>query len=216
MTSPVPETVYSRYLDALLKGDSSQCRSIVQSLLDDGCHLLDLYEQLFRRSLYEVGDLWAKNLITVAEEHIATAITERLLSQLQDLSTTDGNERKRVVISCVTSDLHQIGAKMVANLFETHGWDTYFLGANMPITELLGAIDRVKPDVICLSLALIENLKTLEVTIREIRSNHPQTPIVAGGRAFMNLDASQHNLGQQPNVHLLHSVIQLERFIESV
>lgn len=215
MVSPVSEPVYSQYFKALLQGDSRQCKSIAQSLLDEGLGMLDLYEHLFRRTLYETGELWAKNLISVADEHIVTAITESLLSQLHTPGAGSEKESKRVLISCVTSDLHQIGAKMVSNLFELQGWESYYLGANMPITDLLDVIDRIQPSIICLSLALVEHLKTLEVTIREIQLRHPQTPIVLGGRAFVILDQGQHQLNQFQNVHILKSVIQLEQFISS-
>jgi|APSaa5957512622_1039677.scaffolds.fasta_scaffold23176_4 MerR family transcriptional regulator, light-induced transcriptional regulator len=215
MLSAISDTQYQQYFNALLQGDGAQCKTIVQSLLSQEIHFLDLYEQLFRRSLYETGELWAKGLISVADEHIATAITENLISQLQPTLRGFNKSRGRVVISNVTSDLHQIGGKMVANYFEVMGWETYFLGANMPLTDLLGAIDRLIPDVICLSLSLIEHVKILEVTIREIQSTHPKTPIIAGGRAFLNSDPGYHNLGHIQNVHILQSVIQLEQFISS-
>ncbi|MBU2644642.1 cobalamin-dependent protein [bacterium] len=213
MTPLVSEAVYNQYFNALLQGDRARCKSIALSLLDQGLNILVLYEQLFRRSLYDIGELWANGLISIAEEHIATAVTESLISQLHEPGIANGTDSRRVIISCVTSDLHQIGARMAANLFESHGWESYYLGANMPITDLLDAIDRVQPHVICLSLALIEHLKILAVTIREIQLRHPRTPIVVGGGAFGNMD-SHDQIGFQ-NVHVLQSMIELERFISS-
>lgn len=215
--SPDPfEADYQHYLEALLQGDRGRCESIVQSLIVRQIDILVLYESFFRRSLYEIGEMWAKNLISVAEEHIATAITESLLSQMQVDSPRQEKGQLRVVVSCIASDLHQIGAKMVANLFELHGWETYFLGANMPVTDLLDAIDRIQPQAICLSLALVEHIRALEVTIQEIRLRHPQTPIITGGSAFTNLDPATHAINRFNDVHILKSVVQLEGLIDSV
>ena len=213
MTSPIAEDTYNQYLNALLTGDSTLCKGIVQDLLGLNISFLDLYDHLYRRSLADVGDLWAKNMITVADEHIATAITESLISQLQPVSSGLEKTGQRVLISCITSNLHQIGAKIVAGHFEQLGWDTYYLGANMPITDLLDIIDRIQPDVICLSLALVEHFKTLTLTIREIQLRHPQTPIVVGGQAFKKADPADQQLNAFQNVHILRSINQLDHFI---
>ena len=211
----ITESEYQQYLKVLLAGDAVQCKSMVDSFLQHQVGILDLYEQIFRRSLYEIGDLWFKNQISVADEHLATAITESLINQVQAAAEQADHIKKRVFVSCVTADLHQVGARMVANLFELHGWDSYYLGANMPITDLLGAIEKIQPDVICLSLVLIEHIKTLEVTVNEIRLIRPQTPIIVGGGAFSNLDPGSLALSQVPHLHILKSIVQLEELIDS-
>ena len=66
------------YLRALLAGQSATCRQMVQSILDQGCSITDLYTRLFERSLYDVGDLWEHHRISVAVEHLATSMTESL------------------------------------------------------------------------------------------------------------------------------------------
>jgi len=216
MISPVSEADYSQYFSALMQGDHALCLAIARSLLSSDYTIFDLYEQLFKRSLYDIGELWTKNMITVADEHIATAITERLISQLNPTGTERGQTPQQVIISCVASDLHQIGAKMVSNLFEYHGWNTFYLGANMPITDLLDAIDRLQPDIICLSLGMVEHFRTLEITIREIQLRNPQSPVVVGGQAFAIADPATHNLDRFQNVHILQSLNQIEQFISGI
>ena len=213
MNSPISETVYHRYIKLLLQGNRSECLSIARSLLSPDFSIFDIYEQLFKPSLYDIGDLWAKNMITVADEHIATAITESLIAQLQPGRAENSRRQQRVLISCVAADLHQIGAKMVANLFEHCGWDTFYLGANMPVTDLLDAINRIQPEIICLSLGLIEHFKPLAVIIHEIQLSHPQIPVVVGGLAFLNTGPDVHGLDRFQNVHILQSMTQLEHFI---
>lgn len=41
-----------------------------------------LYENIIKKSLYEVGELWESNKITVATEHLASAIVEAILNEL--------------------------------------------------------------------------------------------------------------------------------------
>ena len=75
----ITDDLYRDYLENLLKGRRSVCFRTVSSLLDNGVELKTLYLDLFQRSLYEVGDQWESNRISVSTEHLATAITESLL-----------------------------------------------------------------------------------------------------------------------------------------
>jgi len=77
------ELVYEEYLAALLAGDRARCTALVEELLAAGVGLKDLYVHLFQRALYRVGELWERQRVSVAVEHLATAITERLLTLVQ-------------------------------------------------------------------------------------------------------------------------------------
>ena len=72
--SPVRE-----FLTALLAGNRKRCAQIVEEYRKVHPELIELYEEVFKRSLYEVGALWESNLISVATEHLSTALIEALL-----------------------------------------------------------------------------------------------------------------------------------------
>ncbi|MBV5326804.1 MAG: cobalamin-dependent protein, partial [Chlorobium sp.] len=114
--------------------------------------------ELFQKSMYRVGELWEINEISVAREHLATTITESMLSITYPHLFTGLQSAKKAIISCTANEYHQLGGKMVADIFELHGWDTHFLGVNTPINELLACIDEIKPDLIGLSLAVYFNV----------------------------------------------------------
>jgi len=79
---PVPapdgEVAYREYLNGLLAGDRQACRAVFESWLAAGAELRALYQEVIQRSLYGVGELWARGWASVATEHVATAITESL------------------------------------------------------------------------------------------------------------------------------------------
>ena len=72
----IPEAVYLHYLNALLDGDKKQCLQIVVNLLDQKVSLKEIYLQLFQRSMYRIGQMWENERCSIANEHIATKITE--------------------------------------------------------------------------------------------------------------------------------------------
>lgn len=180
----IKEQLYQTYLQELLAGNKANCNAIVNQLQTDDADFRSIYLDLFQRSLYEVGQLWENNTISVATEHIATAITESLLALLYpSLFLMDHNGRKAVV-TCAMNEYHQIGGKMIADIFEVNGWDSHFLGANTPVPSLLEHIESYQPDVVALSLSLYGNMERLVATLHTIRGNFANLDLIVGGQAF--------------------------------
>jgi methanogenic corrinoid protein MtbC1 len=74
---------------------------------------------------------------------------------------------------------------MVADMLEADGWDVRFLGANVPSTAVLAAIDAHDPDLLGISATMLLNasrVAELVASVRERASDRPR--IVVGGAAF--------------------------------
>ncbi len=209
----IQDNVYEKFLMFLLNGDQRECSRIVSDLLNSGIDIKDLYINLFQRSQYRVGELWEENKISVAKEHLCTAIIERLLNLVYPKLFSSEKTGKKAVISCNVNEYHQIGGKMVADLFELHGWDGYFLGANTPIADLIKLIDEKQPDMVGVSLSLVSNLHLLHQSIETIRATYPQIDILVGGQAFRWGGAD--SLKKYPSVTYISDLHQLESFIAS-
>ena len=183
-TSLLTDAEYRDYLDNLLSGRRQACMATVQKLLDEKASVRAIYLDLFKRSLYDVGALWEHNKISVAVEHLATAITESLMSVVYPVLFRSERLGRRAVVACVANEYHQVGARMVADILELNGWDTAFLGANTPKPDVVDMIERTQPHVVGLSLAVYSRVSALEQTIELIRSRFADVPIVVGGQAF--------------------------------
>lgn len=210
---PLTAEAYAPYLTALLHGDRQACLGIVRTLLVNEVALKEIYLGLFERSMYQVGELWETNAISVATEHIATAITESAMTLLHPLIFASAHCGRKAIVSCVANEYHQIGGKMVADIFEFHGWDGYFLGANTPVNALLDMAAAKRPDVVCLSLTLYANLPELLRHIRTLHARFPGMRVIVGGQA---LRWGGHDvLTALPDVRLIYSLDELEAFIRS-
>lgn len=180
----IEQETYNSYFNHLIQGDKNECMVTVDSLLDRNTPIETIYTQLFQRSLYQVGEFWENNRISVATEHMATAITENLMIRLQPRFFTADRTGKKAVIACVANEYHQVGAKMIADIFEMNGWDGFFIGANTPFLELVRFIENQKPDLIGISLSIYFNLQELKKTLEHIRKHFPTIPVLIGGQAF--------------------------------
>jgi methanogenic corrinoid protein MtbC1 len=61
-------------------------------------------------------------------------------------------KNKSALIACIGGELHELGARMVADFFEMDGWDTYYVSANTPADSLIKTIEEQKLDILGLSV----------------------------------------------------------------
>ena len=181
---------YKKYEDAffksLLEGNRAGCENIMSEFRKFNLPIIVLYEEIFKKSLYRIGEMWEYNKISTAVEQMATSITEGLMNELfYEIVSMEGINKK-IVIACVENEEHQVGGKMVADIFEKNSWDTHYLGANTSMNELLGFCDLVKPDLVCLSLSIYANVQFLLKEIQGIRAV-TNIPILIGGQALIKL-----------------------------
>ena len=214
MAGKISEKLYQDYLSSLLSGEKFTCRQIVQNLIGDKVELKDLYINLFQRSLYEVGELWENNRITVATEHLATTITSNLMTLAYPLIFNTEKIGKKAIITAITNEYHQIGARMVADLMELEGWDTFFLGSNTPIKDLEEMIREKEPDYLALSVAIYFNMSKLEEILKRINLEFPDLQIVIGGQAFRW--GGEDVVKKFDNVKLFKDMLLFEKFLKEI
>jgi methanogenic corrinoid protein MtbC1 len=203
----IDETCYRSYLEALLAGDRRCCANILQEQLQKKQSLKIIYLDLMQRALVEVGSLWERNQISAATEHLASAITESLLGQIYPQLFSQPRRERRAIITCVPQEYHQIGARMVADFFELHGWHGFTLGANTPTGALIRMIRERAPDVVGFSMSILFNRPQLEGMIEAVSKEFPTLQLLLGGRAFHAEEA-----GWQAREELMQRYRQLRYF----
>jgi methanogenic corrinoid protein MtbC1 len=213
----IDENCYRRYFEALLAGDRLGCANLLQEQLRQGVSLKTIYLDLMQRAMYEVGSLWERNLVSVATEHLAAAITEALLTLVYPRIFSQPHRDRRAVIACVPQERHQIGARMVADFFELHGWHGFFLGANTPIEDLISLIRERDIDVVGLSMSLLFNLPQLEAMLAAVSTEFPSVALFLGGRAFhgetAGREAREDLMQRYPRLRYFDSVDELESYL---
>jgi len=177
----------NEYLMFLLEGDSHSARQLIFDEVEGGFPVQRIYLEVFQWSQREIGHLWETNQINVADEHFSTATTQTIMAQLYPYITTTSQSEHKAIITCVSGELHEIGARMVADFLTMGGWHTYFLGANTPAESLIQKIQSTEPDLICISVTMTHHVPQLMDLVARIRSqvNDPKTKLLLGGRPFI-------------------------------
>jgi methanogenic corrinoid protein MtbC1 len=186
-----------RYLDALLAGDRRAAAALVLHAVAGGLPVEDVYLDVFQVTQQELGRLWQMNRISVADEHYCTAATQLLMSQLYPVIFATARAGRRIVVACVPEELHEIGARMVADLFEMKGWDSFYLGANTPVGGVVSTVIRRRAHLVAISATMSHHVGAVVDLVRAIRAR-PEAgavPILVGGRPFNLAPALARTVG---------------------
>lgn len=209
----IPETLYLHYLSALLDGNKKQCQQIVIGLANENACMKEIYTKLFQRSMYRIGQMWENERCSVADEHIATKITESMIDIVSSrYSETNYSEsHKTALVTCIDREFHELGARMVAGFLEVRGWNSIFIGSNTPQSDLIKLIEEHKPTLLGISNSFYINVVRLTKLIEAIKSKFPELEIIVGGQALA--EGRSDMLKQFSNVHYIESLDKLDDYL---
>lgn len=184
-----------QFTNALIIGDKKNAEAIASKSLNGGVALVDLEVGIVQPAMYEIGRLWAKNKITVAQEHLATAIAQNVLARAFLQAEFEDPIDKHVMCACIEGNHHGLGLRMVSDAFETSGWDVCFLGTNTPNQSIITQLDKTRPDLLALSVSMPHQVFALRQLIEIVRANMAgKSPsIIIGGLAINH----HHELNQK-------------------
>jgi MerR family transcriptional regulator, light-induced transcriptional regulator len=174
------------FLAAILGGQRQAALNVVDEALRNGHSHVDIYVKVFAESLHRVGELWELNKISVAQEHIATSITQYAIAAIYPRLVPAAIQRGSMVVTGIAGELHQIGANLVADAMEAKGWMVRFLGTNLPHSSVLSAVEEISADVLCISTTIVANLPTVAELVGTVRGKLSKSApkIVLGGAAY--------------------------------
>jgi MerR family transcriptional regulator, light-induced transcriptional regulator len=190
--APARET----FLQAILAGHRTAAANVALLALQDHSPV-DVYVELVQEALYAVGRLWESNRITVAQEHMATAIAEYVVGQMFRSLPAPATHHGIMLITGVEGERHQIGAHMVADLLEADGWDVRFLGVDTPPAGVLQAVRELRPRVLGISATMLFNVPKVRALMDEVRESlGPDAPrVILGGGAFRSASDLWREIG---------------------
>lgn len=195
------EQLTARFVRAQLAGDRREAlRVVVDDAVERGVSIHDVHLKIIRPAQYEIGRLWHENEISIAQEHLATAIAQLALSHLYRYLKRAAPNGKRILVGCVEGETHDVGARIIADLMEADGFDAWYLGANVPTESLVSMVKSSPPDAVALSVSMSFNLPSLHSAVLALRNALGARGIVfVGGRAV----AKSTETWSTGGVHLL-------------
>jgi methanogenic corrinoid protein MtbC1 len=176
-----PADAYHGFLDALEEADEYAAVEVALGLVDAGVPAERVLLDLVAPAQAEVGERWARNAWSVAQEHAATHISERVVAAVA-AHADPRPTRGRVVVACMDGEWHALPPRLVAEVLRLRGWRVTFLGASVPAAHLVSYLHRHDAHAVALACALPMRLPHAHRMIEACRRS--DVPVVVGGRGF--------------------------------
>lgn len=177
--------IVRRYGEALRVGDPEQAFAATEVAIAGGMTAAGAEAQVIAPAMRWIGDLWERGAIGVADEHLATAISDSALAHLYPrLQVAAPRSRERVLVSTVQNERHVLGLRMVADALEGAGFDVLYLGGDVPAGALLDACRKHRPAAVALGVTMHVNLPALLGEVTALASLEDPPQILLGGQGI--------------------------------
>ncbi len=172
---PTSPTAVDDLLQAAHRLDKGQLDARLAELI--ACTpFLTLLTTVLTPLMHRLGDAWMREEMSIAGVQLMTELFRaRLLAMLQ--STTPPHAAPVLLCACPAGEFHELGLLTFAYTMQQEGWHAYYLGANLPLSALQAACERIQPTLVALSLTYgpdpMQYMETLHQINREIGPSYP-------------------------------------------
>ncbi len=146
--------------------------------LAGGVPLAELCELVIAPALRRVGAEWAAGDLSIAAEHRATAICERLIAAR--VHQPRGRPRGVAVTATPPGERHALPAMMAAACLREDHWQVHHLAADLPADEVIGLAGDTGASLVVLSSATPGAARLAAREAREIRERLPGARVLVG------------------------------------
>jgi methanogenic corrinoid protein MtbC1 len=173
------------YAAAVLTGDEVAAERAIREAIDARLSAAEIDDEIIAPALWLVGQLWERGEISIADEHLATEISMRVLALQREAERVVRARRdNRVMLAAPAGELHVVALRMIGDLLRDAGYDVMMLGADVPAGALAASATRHQPDVICLSSTMPRSGDQALISSHEVQRQWPTAGFVLGGRGL--------------------------------
>jgi MerR family transcriptional regulator, light-induced transcriptional regulator len=168
---------------AIVLGEETYTRRWLARLAA-GVPLVDLCEHVIAPALRRIGEDWASGLVSIAQEHRASAICERLIAR--HAAQPAGRPHGCAVVTTPPGERHGLPALMAAASLRADRWLVHHLAADLPVAEIIRFALDTGAAVVVLSAATQDGARGASAAAEQIAAANPR-PLVLAGRPGASL-----------------------------
>ncbi len=163
--------------DSLISGDLIKSEQLCQLKEHSFEKLQQVYTDLIQKAMTKVGQEWEKGNISVANEHMASALSTKLATELYLSCPKEPQRQGKIVVTTPKKENHALGALMVANALEVKGYDVTLLSQKASVENILETLKTHQPDILVISISMPENMLNAQELIDAVKELKLEKPI---------------------------------------
>jgi methanogenic corrinoid protein MtbC1 len=212
--------LYDEFISYLNAEDKEKCvQFVLSSLQNQSIDIVTLYNEILTPAMYADFCKEEEREICIWKEHVRTSIVRTIIECgypyiIKERNAKYGSSSKvRVVVVCPPGELHELGARIVADFFILCGFNVTFVGANTPQSDIISAIKYVNPAYIAISITNYYNLVATRRLIMKIRDMKVGASfrVILGGQACQGNPDTCHEMGADMILHTFEEIEELAK-----
>ena len=191
------EPLLIRYLQPLMAGRRAECFELIQTALTQGKNPEAIAFDVIWPAMAQIERLFRDDRIDIAVNNMACRINRTVTDQIQAHLMKLPVHGRRIIVACAEDEREAIGGQMLADLFQSAGWEVYFLSTSIPDDEMLKLVGHLRPEVLVIygtQPSEVPNVRRFVELIREI-GVCPSMNIVASGGVFNRVEGLWQEVG---------------------
>lgn len=205
-----PRFPTSVYADQLYKALTTHNESEAKQIIDAVQGMYDIqiiFLEVFFPCLVVIGEAWYRGELRIATEHFASAFIRGVLMNLLGAYPIYSNA-PRLLIGCAPEEFHEIAPLMLSVLLRREGYQVEYLGADLPVEDLMDYASDVLPAMVILSASFEDTARPL-LKMQAMLEELPSQPKLGfGGRYFNDNEAARKGMNGVFLGHSLDEAIQ--------
>jgi methanogenic corrinoid protein MtbC1 len=179
-------TIRAALDEAFSSYDRSQAVEVAVAAVADGSITIEDLYSLLSSKLVDIGAAWGRGSAEVWQEHFATSVARTIVEScaLRVEHTAPPERTATVVLAAPSNEYHDLGLRMLTDRFILAGWRAQFLGANLPVSELITAVEALGAHAVALSASTHYHRVGLLHYVEQLSASHPGVRVWVGGPAF--------------------------------
>jgi diguanylate cyclase (GGDEF)-like protein len=209
------ERMTRAFRETLCAGEPHAAALVIDEALEAGISPVRIQSQVITPSMNSLGELWERGELTIADEHLASAISHTMLARLYPALLGQAQRSgDTVVVAGVQGEEHVLGLRMAADVFEGAGFDVRFLGAGVPEASLLAWVAEHQPSIVALGATMPVNGATLLRQCRTLRDHDPALRLIIGGPGVPNALKQGAGVLHFADTEQLSTYVELRQFAQ--
>ncbi len=160
-------------------------------LLDSGVSVGTLFDEVFGPVLRKIGEDWLAGVITTGDEHRMTQILGDCIASVRNRRPVLTSTKPLALVACAPGEDHELGALMVRAALEYNGWQTVYLGRNVPAEDIATQQDKWDVRLVGISFVPPHGPADAVMLVRALaRMYDPAKPysLAVGGGSILSQD----------------------------
>ncbi|MCE9607069.1 MAG: B12-binding domain-containing protein [Planctomycetia bacterium] len=173
------------FTKALLAGDERRALQIVLDLFVADHSPAVICDEVIAGAFREIGERWSCREAEVYQERRGCEIVIRILYELRRLLPASSSSRT-ALCATLNGDHYLLPPAMAETVLLTAGFHAVSLGHHIPTASLTSAVERIRPEVLCLCVSSVadEHEFVADIDLLAKACERRRTALVVGGRAL--------------------------------